>query len=1167
MNQLLSFLWKGFCVSFLFLLPFSGLDLAIAAKTEVSNRDFAVVTSLYDLRKAVSREPGRVCAFDLSGTILAADRNSGTLFLQDASGTEVLETGLRGAVVTPGQQIRLQGTNYVACTHLGLSLGKKPVVDADGMHTSSESSGTVYLKAGRHPIRVVWYNEQLPEFLKVEYSGPDLVRQTIPDSALFRLDRATGDGATQLVNGLTYRCFEGLWRMLPDFSALIPTKTGIVSNFELSVSTRQEDVGVEFEGFMNVADNGDYSFYLTSDDGSQLFLDCLPPNLTVIGTAPVPSPRRISISQPLPREKSCFWAEAEGVVSFLSKRGEGAELELTADNAKMRVKVLNAEGGNPSYLLHSHVRVRGICLNTTDLEENKHAGLMVTPYWRGVRVDTVSPEQWSAFQSSSVGELGTNSGIVHILGRLSVNSGTQQVNIEDATGSVPIELLSELPVNLNAQVDCLGRWTWDRTNALLHQAISRKYSDNRDSQTNALPLLTTAIQVQQLKPEEADRKYPVTLRGVATQVSEDFGSLTIQDSTRGVFIKSEELLVATRPSAGDYCQIEGSTRAGDFSPLVISRKLTILSHGDMPQPEIPTRAQLLSGSLDAQYVEIRGLVVSIHGEDMTLLGSDGMLDLNIRPAPDLRGEFILNSVIRVRCSLIANWDQNHRAIQPIRIRNAAIAVDAPPPINPFDAERLHARDLMKYDVRFDTFRRIKVSGQILSHSANMYYMLEDVTGLRFRPAEPVRIEPGDTAEVVGLLEWGGASPLLRQAVVRKTGHSPLPQPRPLLIDSLDDSYDSTRVRVDGVLVGINRHGAELVFELQVGARVLTARLPSKDLSEPPWAVGSRLRLTGVFCSLDRNQGDGRKVNSFELLLNSTDDVLVVSRPSWWTLGRLVVIMAMLLVGLSLAFVWITLLRRQVERRTIQLKREMRERERAEQGRIIELERSRIARDLHDDLGSQLTGLSMLASANPGLKMTYEQTRERMLEIADKSRSMTIALDRLVWLINSKNDTLSALVEYLASYVEEFLSKAGIAVRIELPASYPERTIVAEVRNHVLLSVREALNNAVRHGQPTEVLLRLVLLEDEIEILIQDNGCGFEAARGSLGNGLVNLHERMSQLSGRCQITSFPGKGTSVLLKLPLSLLHNETPPQSPKWPVSESSGLSVLGGHASGLRG
>jgi signal transduction histidine kinase len=176
---------------------------------------------------------------------------------------------------------------------------------------------------------------------------------------------------------------------------------------------------------------------------------------------------------------------------------------------------------------------------------------------------------------------------------------------------------------------------------------------------------------------------------------------------------------------------------------------------------------------------------------------------------------------------------------------------------------------------------------------------------------------------------------------------------------------------------------------------------------------------------------------------------------------------------------------------------------------------------------------MMATATPGLKMESQVAADRLQEIADKSRSMISALDGVVWVVNSKNDTLSSLVEYLASYAEEFLAKARIACRVDLPKNFPERIIAAEIRHDVMLAVRESLNNAVRHGHPHEVLLSLVVNGNSLEIAVRDDGCGFEPAQVK-GNGLTNLQQRMEKLNGSVQILPTPGGGVTVLLILPLS---------------------------------
>ena len=1095
-------------------------------------------TNIDELRRAITPESGRICAFELEGTVLAADCDFRTLFLQDQSGVVALDVNVKGAKLQAGQRIRLCGTNYVSCTDIGLSLGTTPVVDADGLHSTIERDGAVFLKAGRHPLQVNWFNWAATAYLKAAYSGPGLVKQAIPDQALWQTETASGRGG----QGLRYRCFEGQWDRLPDFDRLPVKKAGVVSNFDIDVRTRPENVGLEFKGFVEIPRDGDYTFYLSSDDGGQLFLDAQP-RITVLGTAPLAEPTPITAGQPLPAGRNSLWAEAEGTVTFLSSFRNGVEFELTSDGNRMRVEVLDALPGIPSYLLRGRVRVRGLCPDVRNASGQNCAGLIVAAGWRSVRVLDVPPEQWQAFGDATVGSLsnavvaGGNSGIVHLRGWLHGDPATQTMRFEDGTGSAPLELLGRIPAETGTNVDCLSRWFWNGTNLIFQEAVCRNLPGESEAGSNAVHVLTTALQVQQLKPEEAQREYPVEIQGVATYVNGDFTSLAIQDATRAVYVAASNQVPRTLPHVGDLCKIKGVTLPGEFSPIILLRQAAVLGTGQLPQPINPTREQLFNGSLDAQYVELRGLVIAKHDAYVTLLTSEGTFDLDISPAPDEPWEKLINATLRVRGCFFADWNkETHRVIldHPIlRIWAAAISVDAQAPADLFGTDKVRARKLTQFNPEFNTFRWVKVSGQMVHCSPDLNYLMDGTTGLRFQLAQAQPVDPGDEVEVVGLVELGGVSPLLRQAVVRKTGHAPLPAPRPLSLDALDEHVDATLVCTEGILVDVKDYGAEEVLELQVGVKNFLARLSAAPRVSPPWQVGSRLKLTGVFCALDGNQTTAHKVGSFELLLNSPADVRVMARPPWWTLGRLLVVATLLVMGLALAFVWITLLRHQVERRTRQLRHEIGAREQAEKKRAVEQERSRIARDLHDDLGSELTEISMLASAIPGLKIEPETAAERLREIAEKSRSMVSALDGVVWVTNSKNDTLSSLAEYLASYAEDFLAKARIACRVELPTIHADRMIAAEFRHDVLLAVREALNNAVRHSHPGKVLLRLVVSENSLEILIQDDGCGFKMGDEPRGNGLVNLHERMHKLGGQCQIQSSPSAGTAVILRLPL----------------------------------
>jgi signal transduction histidine kinase len=303
-------------------------------------------------------------------------------------------------------------------------------------------------------------------------------------------------------------------------------------------------------------------------------------------------------------------------------------------------------------------------------------------------------------------------------------------------------------------------------------------------------------------------------------------------------------------------------------------------------------------------------------------------------------------------------------------------------------------------------------------------------------------------------------------------------------------------------------------------------------------LGSRLELTGVYAGHGGNRTTDTDVANFELLLNSPADMLVLARPPFWTLSRLLILVGALLGVLGLALVWIRLLHHRVQQRTVQLQKEMHDREQAERQRAMAQERARIARDLHDDLGSSLTEITMLATASPGLKLPVDDAAERMETIAGKSRTLVYALDEIVWAVDPERDTLASAAQYLASYAEEYLAGLKVACRVQIPNSFPDQVVSGEVRHHLFLAVKEALTNAVRHGVASEIGFRVRVLEDQLSISITDNGSGFDTSGRSNGHGLLNLRNRLEHLNGHFDHESSPGAGTTVSLQLPLPVPNN-----------------------------
>ncbi len=641
-------------------------------------------------------------------------------------------------------------------------------------------------------------------------------------------------------------------------------------------------------------------------------------------------------------------------------------------------------------------------------------------------------------------------------------------------------------------------------------------------------------QVQTLPLDAARPGLPVHLRGVVTAMGGPYDFwVSIQDETRGIFVDFHNASNSI-PVAGDFYEVAGHSGVGDFAPVVLADQLIRLGTGEFPEPVRPTWNALNNGSLDVQWVEFQGLVTDVHSNTLSMLLSDGQLDVQVEGVAMASLKSFEKSVVQVRGVLFAVWNATREVrVGRILMRNASLTVEIPAPANPFDAVLKTPRELLLFDAQATVFQRVKVTGQVVHADPSRIFLMNGESGLRILPVGPVDVRAGDLLEAVGYPDISGPSPLLREAIVHKTGAAALPPARLVTGAELGRSgLDSTLVRVEGKLVGLHSEQDSVVLEMQSGTHLFLARL---DGGEPYPAVqpGSRLALAGVYVGQGRTRQPENELESFELQISSPAAITVLSRPSWWTLQRLLSVVGVLVVILMLAAFWITQLRRQVERRTRQLQHEIREREHAERQHALEAERSRIARDLHDDLGSSLTEISVLASTGRHASSVAADHPTLFRAIANKVHGLISALDIIVWAVDPEDNSLQSLADYLGGYVGEYLSASGITCRFKIPMVFPPIILDGRVRHDLLLAVKETLNNIVRHAHATEVEFRIAVVAGALEIVVADNGSGFDVAAVKYGNGLENLSARLVKCGGSCTVESRAGAGTTVKICLPV----------------------------------
>ncbi len=1083
---------------------------------------------------AASRQETSSCEVRLEGTVLWISPAKDQLIFQDGSGGLVIKTDLHEQpFLQSGEKVRIEGTCLAGCG----GITPEALIDNDGLHSSFDKSMTVFLSAGLHPISTKWFNGPFKFELSVDWMGPEMSRQRIPDTALFRTETNTTDAGGNLAPGLDYRCYEGQWERLPDFSQLPVARNGTATNFDLVVRTRDTDVGLVFNGYLKVPRAGKYTIWLTSDDGSKLSFDDLALRVNDLGQTTLPTPRRLVPGQLIPEEQQYQWSEVEGVVSSVSDAYGIVSVELTSETGHASLKFPAGSLDFVSLLLHSRIRTTGVC-QTTFTVGGQTVPTLIVPDLKNTMVTETDPTFWADYPVRPIAVLwetnvpGATGTMVHVSGTVVSNSSGNSFVIADKSGRLEIETAQPIP-RLRDLVDAVGWWNRAGSDTVLRNGFYWNTQQKPKGDSPGLPLLTKAVQVISLSRMEARRGYPVKIRGVVTALAgHDF---FIQDSTWSVYAAGGESVVRDIPRIGDFWEIEGKSRV-DFAPDIQVSRAVYLGPGNLPDPIHPTWDELVNGSLATKYVEIQGIATSVDTNDLILLTHDGKIKLQLGQTVLREQNGLEGALIRVRGVGSPFRDTNQMmqsSLHFLRLANPSVSIIEPAPSRPFELPLKQVSDLLFFDVRADALRRVRIGGQLLNEQQGEYFLMDNGRGFRFEPRSPIELQTGDLVDVVGFPDLSGPSPILREAVVRKTGTASLPAAQCLTEGAmLSGKLDATLVSIQARLIGLTFSRSEQVLELQAGTRNFVARLMNSRGALPDISPGSLLELTGVYAGQGGDRTLSRDVDSFELLLNSPSDISVLAHPSWWTFRHTIFVIGGMLSIIFFASIWIILLRRQVEERSRQLTSEIKSRELVERQRALEAERARIAQDLHDDLGATLTEIRFLSAVKSGDALVPHATRSQLMEVSEKSRQMVSSLDEIVWAINPANDLLPSMVNYLCHVTEEFLRTTKIRCRLDVDESLPPVALTSEVRHNLYLAVREALTNIAKHSQAAEAWLRIHWENQTLHIVVEDNGCGFAVpGPGSFGNGLSNMQARLEKIGGHFEYNTRPGAGTICRIQL------------------------------------
>jgi signal transduction histidine kinase len=655
-------------------------------------------------------------------------------------------------------------------------------------------------------------------------------------------------------------------------------------------------------------------------------------------------------------------------------------------------------------------------------------------------------------------------------------------------------------------------------------------------QTN-LPTLISARQVHQLTTQQAVLAYPVQVRGVITYVAEDAGHLFVQDETGGIFVEIHGHY-GFGMNTGQVLAIEGVSAPGGFAPDIVPRRIRLEGEAPLPPPRKVTFEQMAGGEEDCNWVEFGGIVRSVrpepvHWAGLEIVGGGGRVIVPIRNADLEQCQKLIDAEVLVRGVCTGQWNQKGQLIQ-VAIQApsmAEIAVTKAAPPDPFAVPFRKISHLLQYAPREEHVHRVKVRGRVTAQQAGRSLFIADETqGLCIQTRQATFVDPGDIVEVVGFPAAGQyISPVLQDAVFRKLGRGqPVAPVKITAKTGHDDTNQAALVQLEAFVLNRMQRQQEQILQLKSQNIVFDARVEAAaGQREPLNSIpdGSRVLVTGICLVPADLHLLTPGLLAFSLLLRSPADVVLLQRPSWWTVQHTLWVLGATVAVSCASLAWVALLRSRVKAQTEII------RHRTQREAALE-ERTRIARDLHDELGSSLTQIALL-SGRPEAHRTADLPGN-LRKIAATAGEMAQSLDEIVWAVNPQHDTLEGLIEYLSQYADDFLQDTSIHSRLKVPAELPRRTLLAEIRHELFLAYKEALNNVVKHASATEIQIDMTVEPAQFQIRIADNGIGFEpAAVNASGSGLKNMRHRLAEVGGRFELCTKVGEGTAIRLTLPL----------------------------------
>ena len=643
--------------------------------------------------------------------------------------------------------------------------------------------------------------------------------------------------------------------------------------------------------------------------------------------------------------------------------------------------------------------------------------------------------------------------------------------------------------------------------------------------------LTTVASILGEDLVQGDTPPPVDLEAVVTH-RDATGTIFLRDGTGATFIALEP----DNPMlpAGERVRVAGVVHRGLFINGIRHSRIERLGDGPRPEPKPVTPQQLAAGSLHYEWVSLEGVgrrwrAGKDGGGTLDLNVADGVVEARLeRATVGAEGPPWIGARVRVQGIAAGEINDRRQLIRPYLLvpDDDDVVVIEPAPTDPFALPETSFSALGRGEF---SGRLQRVEGVVAAAPRGERLFLFDgqaglYVGLSDAYERPAAIHAGDRVEVVGFVEPGPFATRIAEARVRVvTAGDPVAVRRPGVAE-LKSGCDGQLVEL--AMVVVDRDDRERGTTLACEFQGIPMRVVSTEKLAAAVVPMATVRVTAP-CVVSKTSEAvySLRAAAYDLFPAGAADVVAIRRPSWWNVRRLGLLLAASLTTAAAAVGWIVLLRRQVARQLAVIEEKI-------QVETVAEERRRIAREFHDSLEQDLSGLALRldsaagSMADPEARRVMERQREIVARLRDETRHYVWDLRDPARLQGSLADRVEALLGELRDVH---------ASPIALEAGRPLPTLPPETTHHLLQMLREAVSNAARHARAGRIGVRLCEENGGVVASVTDDGIGFEPvgdgpAAGHFG--LRGLTERADRIGAIVSVDSRPGAGTTVTIRLP-----------------------------------